>query len=106
MQPTETPNEDIIIEALSRQDIKLEELNDSSDVQVEVLSKIHGGIEELNTANEVLIQAQSVNHNAMIDMQKELIRVIQEKEKEDIEIKFEIVGGEAQLIETEHEEND
>lgn len=106
MQPIETPNEDIIIEALSRQDGKLEELNNSSDVQIEVLGKINGGIEELNTANEVLIQAQSVNHNAMMDMQKELIRIIQEKEKEDIEIKFEIVGGEAKVIETENEEND
>ena len=105
MQPT-NPHEDIMTEAMVDHSKKLEELNNSSDVQVEALSKIDKGIEELNSTADIIVEATGINHRELMETQKELIRIIQEKEKEDIEIKFEIVGGEAQLIEIENEKND
>lgn len=58
-----------------------------------------------NNNTESILEAHLVIQNDILEAQKELIKTIKEKENEPIEIKFEIVGGEAELVEEDTEED-
>jgi hypothetical protein len=56
-----------------------------------------------NNKVEDILEAQLVKQQEFLDVSKELIQTIKDKDNE-IEIKVEIVGGEAQYIEEDHKE--
>ena len=77
--------------------------NQKADETINALETLSTQNENNNT--ESSLEANLVIQNDILEAQKELIKTIKEKENEPIEIKFEIVGGEAELVEEDTEED-
>ncbi len=77
--------------------------NQKADETINALETLITQNENNNT--ESILEAHLVIQNDILEAQKELIKTIKEKENEPIEIKFEIVGGEAELVEEDTEED-
>ena len=77
--------------------------NQKADETINALETLITQNENNNT--ESILEAHLVRQNDILEAQKELIKTIKEKENEPIEIKFEIVGGEAELVEEDTEED-
>ena len=77
--------------------------NQKADETITALETLITQNENNNT--ESILEAHLVIQNDILEAQKELIKTIKEKENEPIEIKFEIVGGEAELVEEDIEED-
>lgn len=77
--------------------------NQKADETINALETLITQNENNNT--ESILEAHLVIQNDILEAQKELIKTIREKENEPIEIKFEIVGGEAELVEEDTEED-
>lgn len=77
--------------------------NQKADETINALETLITQNENNNT--ESILEAHLVIQNDILEAQKELIKTIKEKENEPIEIKFEIVGGEAELVEEDIEED-
>lgn len=78
--------------------------NQKADETINALETLITQNENNNT--ESILEAHLVIQNDILEAQKELIKTIKEKENEPIEIKFEIVGGEAELVEEDNETTD
>lgn len=77
--------------------------NQKADETINALETLITQNENNNT--ESILEAHLVIQNDILEAQKELIKTIREKENEPIEIKFEIVGGEAELVEEDTEKD-
>lgn len=78
--------------------------NQKADETIQALETIIAQNE--NNKVDDILEAQLITQKELVDSHKELIQAIKDKENEPIEIKFEIVGGEAELVEEDNETTD
>ena len=78
--------------------------NQKADETINALETIIAQNE--NNKVDDILEAQLITQKELVDSHKELIQAIKDKENEPIEIKFEIVGGEAELVEEDNETTD